>query len=284
MRECYHRYCDEADNPNVTELNFDFIANVTQALIYTVAEMTMGNDSTCNLHAYEPKEGEAQDEEENKDVVDDVFTNTLFNWDRVDEDILESEDQAIDEVQYDETGDAGDPDVGPLRDEQSNLGPDHAVGDLSFEEDKELLQLLRQFREEIKHREGSALLSKPSSSESSWFRSTSDSPSTFNIGTQINIGAIHIGLPSSALQNDPFLNTRVAQAGASSYTDYAADPPNVVLGSGDINPDVLTNIIQSYYGQNTVDNRKEPKDRRRYKGKHKNSPMIIKLLSRSRKS
>jgi hypothetical protein len=59
--------------------------------------------------------------------------------------------------------------------------------------------------------------------------------------------------------------------------------PDILLGSGKIDPTVLTRVIESFY--RTSDN-DEKSDRRKYKGKHQkqivqkeasNSPAIIKL-------
>ena len=52
----------------------------------------------------------------------------------------------------------------------------------------------------------------------------------------------------------------------------------MILGSGDVDPEILSKIIHSYYES-------KKKDRRNYKGKHRptNSPMIIKLLQSKRR-
>ena len=69
------------------------------------------------------------------------------------------------------------------------------------------------------------------------------------------------------------------------------------LGSGEVDPSLLSNIIHNYYSssrreaaeaeeaerENLAETEKTSfKDRRKYKGKHKNSPMIIKLLQPSK--
>ena len=54
----------------------------------------------------------------------------------------------------------------------------------------------------------------------------------------------------------------------SDHDDEDLDENDLILGPGQVDVDVLSNIIQSFFGE---------KDRRKYKGKHRNSPMIIKF-------
>ena len=48
----------------------------------------------------------------------------------------------------------------------------------------------------------------------------------------------------------------------------------LVLGSGQVdNADLLSKVVKNFFS-----NREKTTDRRKYKGKHKNSPMVIKFL------
>jgi hypothetical protein len=71
--------------------------------------------------------------------------------------------------------------------------------------------------------------------------------------------------------------------------------PDILLGSGSVEPTILARIIQSFYGGSGVDDDDASGDRRRYRGKHQsqtmaaspkqktdrknNSPMFIRLGS-----
>ena len=66
--------------------------------------------------------------------------------------------------------------------------------------------------------------------------------------------------------------------------------PDILLGSGSVDPAILASVIKSFYGGSDLENYEEKStDRRRYKGKHQtanqkkkssNSPMYIKLKSK----
>ena len=67
--------------------------------------------------------------------------------------------------------------------------------------------------------------------------------------------------------------------------------PDILLGSGSVDPEMLASVIKSFYGGSGLENLEEKSpDRRRYKGKHQNakdqkkkssnSPMYIKLKSK----
>ncbi len=50
MQQCYHSYCDDKDA--VTDLNYDFLASVTQALVNAIVELAYDNGakaSSCQV-------------------------------------------------------------------------------------------------------------------------------------------------------------------------------------------------------------------------------------------
>ena len=65
--------------------------------------------------------------------------------------------------------------------------------------------------------------------------------------------------------------------------------PDILLGSGSVDPSVLSRVIESFYGESVDDDDDGRVDRRRYKGKHQkstastksdrsdNSPMYIRM-------
>ena len=68
--------------------------------------------------------------------------------------------------------------------------------------------------------------------------------------------------------------------------------PNLVLGSADVDTQLLADIVKGYFAQQQQQQQpsqsasaisggagEDPEDRRRYQGKYKNSPMLIKLMS-----
>ena len=67
--------------------------------------------------------------------------------------------------------------------------------------------------------------------------------------------------------------------------------PDILLGSGSVDPSVLSRVIESFYGESVDDDDDGRVDRRRYKGKHQkstastksdrsdNSPMYIRMDS-----
>ena len=144
-----------------------------------------------------------------------------------------------------------------------------------------------------------------------WFNSGDDSPVTHNIGTQINIGNVNIALSASP-NTEIAATSDIPEKRDEAWQDYLErhhpqlwdeeERPNIILGSGDVNPAVLSKIIHSYYNsqqqgqeqwkqeqqqqqqpgkeQTTSTVAGEKIDRRKYKGKHRNSPMIIKLMQR----
>jgi hypothetical protein len=54
MRECYHKACDEFNNPNITDKNFDFLTAITQALVFSVADLATDGKTRCHLEEYVP--------------------------------------------------------------------------------------------------------------------------------------------------------------------------------------------------------------------------------------
>ena len=127
-----------------------------------------------------------------------------------------------------------------------------------------------------------------------FFRSGDSSPVTYNIGTQINIGTLNIQLGTSSNPKEGQEKKKGTLLEMANEEDEE-ERPNVILGSGDVDPSLLSKIIYNYYNSleqqdeeesvNDVDYHDEVEidvhDRRKYKGKHKNSPMIIKLMKQS---
>ena len=119
--------------------------------------------------------------------------------------------------------------------------------------------------------------SKPSGSAAKWFSAENGPEVTYNIGTQINIGSLSLDV--SKLKEDALQHEQLSREKPEVLK------PNIILGSGDVNPSVISNIIHGYYNKRRQeeddgdrDEEEKKKDRRHYQGKFKNSPMIIKLL------
>ena len=78
-----------------------------------------------------------------------------------------------------------------------------------------------------------------------------------SIGTQININSLNIDMSSKKLDEDSqclVLDREIKEHG-------------LVLGSGQVDKDLLSKVVKNFFKA----------DRRKYKGKHKNSPMVIKF-------
>ena len=161
-------------------------------------------------------------------------------------------------------------------------------------------------------------------SRSQWFSAAGSPEVTYNVGTQINIASLSLDMSkiqqsdSSANEDDKKDKEALEEqsedqdkenekdAGSVDHVDvdaandsaendyYYGDKlkPNIILGSGEVNPNVLSKIIHGYYNQlddgtldamagNGMESREgsvQMHDRRPLQGKYKNSPMIIKLL------
>ena len=242
MRDCYHSYCDESTNINIGELNYDFVSRIAQALVYSVADLAMEKpeNSKCKLrHFVEPTTTTTA-----TTTTTSSFTTPAYMNDLIDNN-LDTENIHNDVLQF--GSDSTDTELNILMEPESDMISSNTVSEKVLE--------LRKLLDEVKAKTADLQASK------SWF-SSQDAPVTYHIGTQINIGSLNLGMGSS--------------------NDGKTEPPerpNVILGSGDVNPDILSKIIHSYYNSDHSD---VIGDRRRYKGKHKNSPMLIQLMRKQR--
>ena len=81
-----------------------------------------------------------------------------------------------------------------------------------------------------------------------------------SIGTQINIENLNIDMSSKKAEEE----------GQCLIIDPGEiKEQGLVLGSGHVNSDLLSKVVKNFFSKTT--------DRRKYKGKHKNSPMVIKF-------
>lgn len=262
MKQCYHKPCDHYNNPNITETNFNFLTKITQALVFAVVKMATEGDTECHLQAYVAPEVPAEVVQDDGNILDI-------------EELLETQGGEIEndieiEAEMEEHDEDEDDDYQAF----NEVARERTQPALTYNDLKNVLnELSAKMADAQSH---NAMTKPPSSHPSSWF--SSPNPSTLNIGTQINIGSVHIGLPASEML----------------YNSLAPERPNVVLGSGDVDLDVLTKIIKNYYSKQksetneveldlNLDVAEAKKDRRKYKGKHRNSPMIIKLMAGAQK-
>lgn len=80
-----------------------------------------------------------------------------------------------------------------------------------------------------------------------------------SFGTQINIDTVNINIHQKQESNNQCL-----------LRGDLEDNSGIVLGSeGQLDSDVLANVVKNFLAE---------KDRRKYKGKQKNSPMVIKFV------
>lgn len=261
MKKCYHNECD--NGTHVDNQDWNFLHRTVQSLIYAVVDMTVEDSETnaCDLKPmYDPAvNGNYYKEEIEADFQDE---NTLDRLDlgSVVEDIAETAGNHAESV-----SDTID----------SILSQEVGLNSSDIANAVEILMehLNNQFSKLPSVTSGvfDNLLPSTSTPSNTWFQ-TSGGNNEFRIGTQINIGSVHIGMPAPS---------------AAEETNGEVKQPNVVLGSDSVlNTDVLAKIVKMYYDSMHYDevlknNEKEEgedtKDRRTYSGKHKNSPMIIKL-------
>jgi hypothetical protein len=86
-----------------------------------------------------------------------------------------------------------------------------------------------------------------------------------SIGTQINIQNLNLNLSNDNDDDD--------DKQCRSNAGDQLDDQGLVLGSGHVDYDVLSNVVRNFYGDT---------DRRKYKGKNQNSPMVIKFLEKKK--
>ncbi len=344
MRQCYHSACDSLGHPHLDEKDFEFLSRTTQALVYTLAEMAskdMGGvvGTKCPLKesfhvpdtlfftpeeeeeleepapiAVEEEEVELEDnniaeeeyEEEPAVVVseeEEEEDDDPFNIDANFIDDVDFEDNEVSYGQHEDRYDPGadNPDVeyaqhGLYQDDPSFNEIDYHASPTSVRHQGLVLNVVPPAPPLKSYSDQSI---KPAvSPPSNWFSSSEDSRPVYHIGTQINIGSLVIGMPNA--QNN---NVQKQDEGGGGG-DFQG--PNLVLGSSDVDYQLLANLVQSYFGSqqqqqqeqqqattysnpasaqqqinSDVQQQEEEEDRRRNQGKYKSSPMLIKLLNKA---
>jgi len=226
MRQCYHRACDRLTHIDVDEEDFLFLSTTAQSLVYALVELASDKTSKCPLPIKEAT------------VTPDpasVLDETLAAVDVGQNEILGAESRQAEGEEL--------PIQAPI-----NAGfKDTKMGEV-------LPSSLP-----LKEREASLPVE---TAPSSWFYSASGSSTSYNIGTQINIGHLNLAVRAEATNSNK----------VSEKEEEERKNPGVhlALGSDAVDTDVLSGIVRGYFGGD---------DRRRYSSKYRNSPMLIRLMS-----
>ncbi len=126
----------------------------------------------------------------------------------------------------------------------------------------DLLDLEKILRKELKQLMPKVHLPAPSPSPQQQ-QNKAVSGTTTSIGTQINIENLNIDMSQKGN-----MGHEDGQCLVYDNEKKRENEQGLVLGSGDVDHDLLANVIKNFFGD---------VDRRKYKGKHKNSPMVIKF-------
>lgn len=287
MKFCYHQDCDNKSNTNLSDFNYSFMGILAQSLVYTIVRMTTMGDSKCVIREYDhtptTEAPPAFFEDEDMPYSDHVMLhpaadigNDLTKLPEIVEDYEQDEDEGqelnelIDNSINRLDGDLDDKDISELDPEEAQdlKAIMHIVHDVKQNQDK---LKKTSTKKKNKVQVNAALTgSTPGGDGNSWFK-TENAPVSYNIGTQINIG--HLQLDISSLKSDTLKEMSNDILASSRENLPLEERPSILLGTGKVDPNVLSKIITSYYDS-------KDKDRRKYKGKHrKNSPMLIKLLN-----
>lgn len=253
MRECYHEECDNKENSNISNESFEFMGNVAQALIYTIVEMSTESKPKCVTPDFGAPHFEKRPVRIPIEFPEPIVKTESENGGQGVLEELMNPDEALNEV-----------DEAVLKDQFLYSMPEDIIQGLSKGQVQALfLKLLKlvQVDDDL-----TPFKKKPSQ----WFSAESSPNVRYNIGTQINIGSLNLGFSDERAKGTP---TQFPPR----FNENKAD---IVLGSENVNPNVLSNIIQGYYNTDAL---KPSIDRRNYQGKYKNSPMFIKLVDKTTK-
>ena len=137
-----------------------------------------------------------------------------------------------------------------IKDDFNSIPPDTNEIDSESPDYPGLLELEKLLKDELK---------KIMPNINSASNQVGNTPTASSIGTQININSLNIDMSSKTVDEDS----------QCLVIDREVKEKGLVLGSGQVNNDLLTKVVKNFFRETT--------DRRKYKGKHKNSPMVIKF-------
>lgn len=228
MKECYHNQCDNWNQDVATEKNYKFLAATAQSLVLSVAEMAMEGSHQSSCIKQTVQEIIKTASKPTSESTTSIPTRLTTTRPPKTTTSSIITTPSYSKIHY------------PKKEDISN--------EVENPDDLDLLDLQTLLKEELRP----LLAMKPKEINNDKHLA----PAT--IGTQININNLNINLPISKNEEQCLQNTEMK------------DDTNqgLVLGSGDVDYEVLANVLKNFFGQ---------VDRRKYKGKHRNSPMVIKF-------